>query len=295
MLRPTLSPPLRAHLVDIDIESISRLSTSRLAEKAIPKIGTIELVDSDTFATKYDSLYSASFPKRLERERSDLIITRLSAQFAGKREGLAPYHIVGIRDSDGGAIGAAHFSVLPIDGGQFVVPYLQYIYVRSANRRQDMSEVLHTMTLAVAIADAQAMGGRAVPVTMFETDPPGYGHDDESRAFSTLRAKVHANGGAVAVVLNKDGKQLSPHVQPGLEVGDSPLTVCWVLRPSPVQTTPWTISDLGNKLLKAYYQNIRDEGFPEENISLAENMAEKRCEGSEWKLVSFDEVRFHLS
>lgn len=295
IFQPKLALSLRIHLSDIDLESLSRISSTRLFERAIPKIGTIELVDSETFATKYDSLYISAFPKRLERERSDLITTRLAAQLAGRREGLAPYRILGIRDSEGDAIGAAHFSVLPIDGNKFFIPYLQYIYVRSENRRQDMSEVLHTMILAVATADSRAMGGGTIPFTAFETDPPGYGHDDESRKFSVLRAKVHANGGAVAAVLEKVGEQTSPHVQPGLEVGDPPLTVCWVLRPSPVQTSTWTIEELGVKLMKAYYQSLRDEGFPEKNIQLAERMAEKRCQGSEWKLIPLDKVSFHLS
>lgn len=289
-----LAPSLRSHLAGIDLESLSRISAARLAERAIPNIGTIELVDSETFATKYDFLYISAFPKRPEREQSDLIITRLAAQFVGERQGLSSYRIVGIRDPMGDAIGAAQFSVLPIEGSQLAVPYLQYIYVRSENRRQDMSEVLHTMTLAAATADAKAMGGNTVPFTMFETDPPGYGESEESRAFSVLRARVHANGGAVTVVLERKGQQISPHVQPGLEVGDALLTVCWALRPSSVQTTKWKMEFLGVKLMKAYYQSLRDEGFPEENIKLAENMVEERCEGSNWRLMPLNEVKFHL-
>lgn len=207
-----LDPSLRVHLARIDLESLSRISTARLAERAIPNIGTMELVDSETFTTKYDSLYISAFPKGLERERSDLIITRIAAQFVGERQGLSPYRIVGTRDSIGEAIGAAQFSVLPIDGIQLALQYLQYIYVRIENRRQDMSEVLYTMTLAVATADAKAMRGKTVPLTMFEMDPLGYRESEESRAFSVVRARVHANGGAVAIVLEKEGEQISPHV-----------------------------------------------------------------------------------
>lgn len=46
--------------------------------------------------------------------------------------------------------------------------------------------------------------------------------------------------------------------------------------------------------MKAYYQSLRDEGFPEENIKLAENMVEERCEGSNWRLIPLNEVKFHL-
>lgn len=293
IFEPKLAKSIRAHLTGINLESLSRIPTSRLAKTAIPNIGKIELVDFESFKQNYDPLYISAFPKRPERERSDLIITRLAAQLAGERKGLAPYRIVGIRDASGEAIGAAQFSVLPIDGEIFAVPYLQYIYVRSENRRHDLSEVLHTITLAVASADAKAMGGRTVPFTIFETDPPGYGHDDATKAFSITRAQVHAKGGAVAIVLEKGQEQRSPHVQPGLEVGDSPLSVCWALRPNLAQVADWKVEEIGSALMKAYYQSLRDEGFPEENIRLAEMMVEKKCEGSEWKLIPIDQVTFH--
>lgn len=287
---------LRQHLEGIDLERLSRVSASRLSSRAIPHIGSIELVGSADFDHVYKALYVQEFPARAERERTDLIVARLAAQDAGERPGRAPYRVVGIRDEAGEAIGAAQFSVLPLrrGGGEFVVPYLQYIYVRPENRRQDMSEVLHTMTLAVAVADARTMGGnRSVPLTLFETEPPGHGDDDESRAFSAIRAQVHTKGGAVAVVLLKDGLQISPHVQPGLEKGDPPLSLVWAVRQSPRPGKAWQIEDLGRYLLASYYQSLRDEGFPEENIKLAESIVEERCNGSEWRLIPLDKVTFH--
>jgi hypothetical protein len=288
-----LATALRTHVENIDLQALSRISTARLATRAIPNIGSIELVNSKDFDKRYDALYINEFPKQAERERSDLISARLTAQFAGERTGLAPYRIVGIRDAEDEAIGAAQFSVLPLQGGKFAVPYLQYIYVRSKNRRQDMSEVLHTMTLAVAVADAKKMGNRTVPFTMFETEPPGYGDDEEKRAFSVTRAQVHTKGGAVAVVLERDGEQISPHVQPGLEVGDPPLSIVWAVRQSPAVVGEWRIEDLGGDLTAAYYQSLRDEGFPEKNIKLAEDMVAERCKGSEWRLMPLDQVKFH--
>lgn len=288
-----LSPTLRTHLAGIDLQALSRINASRLASRAIPNIGLIELVDADAFEKKYDALYVEAFPKRAERERSDLITSRLAAQFARQRDGLAPYRVVGIRDCKGEAIGAAQFSVFSLEASKFAVPYLQYIYVRSENRRQDMSEVLHTMTLAVAVADAKHMGNRNVPFTLFETEPPGYGHDETSKAFSVTRAQVHTKGGAVAVVLNKNGKEISAHVQPGLEVGDPPLSLVWAVRKISMPGEDWKIEDVGDELMAAYYQSLRDEGFPEENIRLAESMVQERCKGSSWKLLPLDEVTFH--
>lgn len=293
IFEPKLTSKLKQHLAGIDLEALSRVDASRLANRAIPNIGSIELVSSDNFDKVYDTLYIKEFPKRAERERSDLIVTRLAAQYADKRQGLAPYRIVGIRDEKGEAIGAAQFSVLPLRGGEFAVPYLQYIYVRSENRRQDMSEVLHTMTLAVAVADARAMGNRTVPFTLFETEPPGHGDDEESQAFSVTRAQVHTKGGAVAVIVIKDGEEISPHVQPGLEVGDPPLTLVWAVRQSPNPGREWKIGDVGRDLMAAYYQSLRDEGFPEENIKLAESLVQERCNGSEWRLMPLDRVTFH--
>jgi hypothetical protein len=288
-----LSTALRAHIEGIDVQALSRIDSARLATRAIPNIGLIELVSAEDFEKKYDALYIKEFPKQAERERSDLITNRLTAQFNGERTGLAPYHIVGIRDSNNEAIGAAQFSVLPLEGGLFAVPYLQYIYVRSENRRQDMSEVLHTITLAVTVADAKHMGNRSVPFTLFETEPPGYGDDEESRSFSRTRAQVHTKGGAVAVVLLIDGQQISPHVQPGLEVDDPPLSLVWAIRRCPNLETDWRIADIGPNLMTAYYQSLRDEGFPEENIRLAENMVEERCKQSAWTLIPLDAVDFH--
>jgi hypothetical protein len=293
IFEPKLSPALRTCLEGIDLQALSRIDAARLASRALPNIGSIELVDSHDFAKKYDALYTQEFPKQAERERSVLIITRLAAQFAGERQGLAPYRIVGIRDARGEAIGAAQFSILPLRGGVFAVPYLQYIYVRAKNRRQDMSEVLHTMTVAVAVADAREMGSRSVPFTLFETEPPGYGDDEEGRAFSVMRAQVHTKGGAVAVVLEKDGEEISPHVQPGLEVGDPPLSLIWAVRQSPMPGMDWKIDALGPDLVAAYYQSLRDEGFPEKNIRLAESVVEKMCLGSKWKLIPLDQVQFH--
>ncbi|KAF2807617.1 uncharacterized protein BDZ99DRAFT_464548 [Mytilinidion resinicola] len=295
IFEPKLAPALRTHLEGIDLQALSRIDSSRLASRAIPNIGSIELVDSKDFDKKYDALYVKEFPKTAERERSDLISARLSAQFAGERNSLAPYRIVGIRDAEDEAIGAAQFSVLPIKGGEFAVPYLQYIYVRGENRRQDMSEVLHTMTLAVAVADARQMGNRSIPFTLFETEPPGYGDDEESRAFSVTRAQVHVKGGAMAVVLERDGKAISPHVQPGLEVGDLPLSLVWAVRQSPLPGREWKIEDLGGDLMAAYYQSLRDEGFPEENIRLAESIVKERCMESEWRLISLNQVKFHYT
>ena len=290
---PKLTPGMRTYLEGIDLQALSRIDESRLASRAMPNIGSIELVDANNFAQNYDAIYTKDFPKQAERERSDLIVSRLAAQFAGERTGLAPYRIVGLRDGRDEAIGAAQFSVLLLKGGEFAVPYLQYIYVRSENRRQDMSEVLHTMTLAVAVADASQMGSRSVPFTVFEMEPPGYGDDEEGRAFSVMRAQVHTKGGAVAIVMERNGEEISPHVQPGLEVGAPPLSLVWAVRQSPMPGLDWRIDQLGANLVAAYYQSLRDEGFPEKNIRLAETMVENMCLGSEWKLIPLDQVKLH--
>jgi len=285
----------------ISVDSLSRLSTERLSTTALPNIGRIELVSSADFATVYDAMYVSMFPRREERERSDLIVERLAAQAAGLRDGLATYRVVGIRDSNGEAIGAAQFSVLPLDGGEgetaalFAVPYLQYIYIRSQNRRQDMSEVLHTMVLAVSASDA-AKSGRTVPFTLFETEPPGHGNDEASRAYASQRARIHANAGGVALVLRRkaDGKILSAHVQPGLEEEDSPLTLTWVIRPSPNPGRDYDVTTIGRGLVAAYYNSLRDEGFSERNIGLAEEIVEKRYEGAEFQLIPLEDVRDHV-
>ncbi|KIW65659.1 hypothetical protein PV04_07899 [Phialophora macrospora] len=360
-LTPSLSS-LFSHLPPtISLDGLSRTAPTRLQKTALPNIGAIELVSSTDFETFYDPLYTASFPRRAERERSDLIVERLAAQARGERAGLAPYRIVGIRDLAGEAIGAAQFSVLPVPprrpkrpGGQpqqlgqgeeqsnvvsaphedgdvrgssaahafstfkFAVPYLQYIYVRAQNRRQDMSEVLHAMVLAVASADAAAMeledgassslGAenllRTVPFTLFETEPPDHGDDHASRAYALERSKIHTSSGGVALVLRRpksresgpdeaEDEILSAHVQPGLEPADPPLTLVWVIRPSPTSTPnkDYDLTRMGKALIAAYYQSLRDEGFPEKNIRLAERILEQRTKGSTFELTPLADVK----
>lgn len=279
-LASKLTERLANHISDVDVQALSRISADRLREKALPNIGTIELVSAEDFANLYDDLYVSMFPRQPERERSDLIVDRLRKEFNGQRKGLAPYRIVGIRDHDGAAVGAAQFSVLLLPGGKHAVPYLQYVYVRQQNRRQDMAEVLHTMILAVATADAATHGDRDVPLTLFETEPAGHGEDETSRSVATQRTKIHMKGGAEAMMLRRrsDHKLISPHVQPGLEKDDPPLSLVWAIRPSPKRTEGGIdIAEIGPSLTAAYYQSIRDEGFPENNIQLAESIVAERC------------------
>ncbi|KAK5947093.1 hypothetical protein PMZ80_001239 [Knufia obscura] len=291
-----LSQRLVHHVKGIDLISLSRISEARLAERALPNVGLVELVSANDFANLYDALYISMFPHQPERERSDLIIDRLQKEVAGEREELAPYRIVGIRDHDGKAVGAAQFSVLLLPGGDYAVPYLQYLYVRAENRRQDMAEVLHTMILAVATADAETHGNRSVPFTLFETEPTGHGEDDASRAIATQRAMIHTKAGAVAIMLRRqsDGALSSPHVQPGLEAADPPLSLVWAIRRSPA-LKHWgngvvNIQDVGPGLIAAYYQSLRDEGFPENNIRLAESIVADRCTRCDFILMALSEV-----
>ncbi|KIW56130.1 hypothetical protein PV05_04812 [Exophiala xenobiotica] len=306
---PYLSPSLQSHLssspVPIDIDSHARTALARLQATALPNIGLIELVSSTAFTTLYEALYKSSFPRRAERERSDLITARLAAQAAGTRTGLAPYRIVGIRDKNDQAIGAAQFSVLSLAVSGFAVPYLQYIYIRPSSRRQDMSEVLHTFVLAVAAADAYASTAApapslsttitsvTVPFTLFETEPPDHGHDTISRAYAAERSKIHTSTGGVALVLRRhhDNKILSAHVQPGLERDDPPLTLVWVIRQSPNPGRTYEIKDIGKHLVAAYYRSLRDEGFPEANIRRAERMVEERCKGAEFHFMPLGDVK----
>lgn len=290
-----LSPELVSLIQGINIEALSRIPTTRFAERSLPNIGLIELVSGDAFSAIYDDLYVSMFPHQPERERSDLIVDRLRKEFAGQREGLAPYRILGIRDHVGEGICAAQFSVLLLPDGKYAVPYLQYIYVRQQNRRQDMADLLHTLILAVSTADAASHGGRRVPFTLFETEPAGHGDSEESRAIATQRAMIHTRAGAVALMLRRssDRSLLSPHVQPGLEIGDAPLSLVWAIRKSPAtilaEESP-EMKDIGLSLIAAYYQSLRDEGFPEANISLAENIVANRCEGCDFILMPLENV-----
>lgn len=284
---------------NVNLQSLSRIPSPRLQERALPNIGLIELVSASAFQNDYNALYTTMFHGG-ERERSDLIVQRLEDDFAGRREGLFPYRVVGIRDPNGEAVGAAQFSVLFLaseQGRRHAVPYLQYIYVRAQNRRQDMSEVLHTMVLAVATAEARLVDGgeRTVPFTLFETEPPGHGSTQASQTNATERTSIHSKSGARAVMLrcksNSDSVDaISGHVQPGLELEDSPITLIWAIRPSPLPNVDFDIRECGEALAAAYYRSLRDEGFPEANIALAERMVARRVVGREFFEMPLSDV-----
>lgn len=91
---------------------------------------------------------------------------------------------------------------------------------------------------------------------------------------------------------DKDGRITSCHVQPGLEPEDGPVTLIWVIRPSPDAPPDGQsdVNEVGKRLIAAYYRSLRDEGFPEKNIALAEDMAARRCEGSEFVEVPLADI-----
>lgn len=300
ILTAKFSRRLQQHVSNVDLDVLSRVPAARLAERALPHIGLIELVSAEDFTNLYDALYISMFPHEPERERSDLIVERLRDEFANSRDGLAPYRIIGIRDRKGTAIGAAQFSVLMLQGNkELAVPYLQYIYVRQENRRQDMAEILHTLVLAVTTKDARRRGIRSVPFTLFETEPSSHGNTEAARSNATKRAIIHTKAGAIAIMLRRksDTMLITPHVQPGLEVSDPPISLVWAIRPSPALSSQpdntIDIDSIGRTLIDAYYQSLKDEGFPERNICLAERMVVERCTDSEFLTMALCDVVVH--
>lgn len=294
LLQPKLEQRLSLHINGIDLASISRIPACRFKNTALPNIGSVELVSSSSFENSYDRLFKSNFHGG-ERERSSLIITRLSDDAKVRRKDLAPYRIIGIRDQSGRVAGGAQFSVLFLKDGKHAVPYLQYIYVRPENRRQDVSELMRTLTLAVAMADAAKRKGAediAVPFTLFETEPPVHGASIDKRATAAEWTLIHSKSGGVALMLRRrgDGRVVSAHVQPGLEIGHPPLTYVWALRANPARPLELHGDQMGKAVVAAYYQSLRDEGFPEENIALAEKMVEARYRGSEFCLMPWGDV-----
>jgi len=48
---------------------------------------------------------------------------------------------------------------------------------------------------------------------------------------------------------------------------------------------------LGKSLIAAYYQSLRDEGFPEKNIQLAERIVAGRVDGSVFEVMPLADVK----
>lgn len=287
LLRPKLDERLKSLLKEISLTPLSRIPSERIERTALKHIASIESVSGPEFRERYQELYESSFHGG-ERERSDLIVSRLEDEFRNARSNLAPYHVIGLRDIDGNAIGAAQFSVLfiprPTGLVSLAVPYLQYIYIDPSHRRQDLSEVLHTLVLAVATADGRRHWGGGVevevPYTLCETEPPVHGSDIALQAKAKERAGIHTKSGSIALMLRdpqNHARLVSSHVQPGLELDDPPITLIWILRSNPaLGTIALEDQQVGVSLLEAYYRSLRDEGFSEDNIQLAESMVEGR-------------------
>jgi hypothetical protein len=53
----------------------------------------------------------------------------------------------------------------------------------------------------------------------------------------------------------------------------------------------YDIQTVGPRLIAAYYQSLRDEGFPEPNIRRAEKMVEHRRKGSIFHLMPLADVK----
>lgn len=285
LLSPILDERLENILKGTDLSTLSRIPTQRLTRTALVHVASIESVSGSIFDKHYKNLYESSFHGG-ERERSDLIVSRLVDGFANVRKGLAPYHVIGLRDRFGNALGAAQFSILFLPHLQkaMAIPYLQYIYIRPSHRRQDLSELLHTLVLGMTIAEARRHwnGSREVdvPYTLCETEPPVHGSDKALQAKAKERAETHRKSGSIALML-RDPKKVteivSAHAQPGLEAQDSPLTLIWILRANPANGAIQSQDQrIAISLLEAYYNSLRDEGFPEQNILLAENMVHAR-------------------
>ncbi|KAL5397064.1 hypothetical protein PMIN02_002658 [Paraphaeosphaeria minitans] len=303
LLAPLLAPTLQHLLAPINLSPLSRLPPSRLLATARPHIHTIELVSPSAFATDYAPLYTSLFHGG-ERERPDLIVERLQQDAEEKRTALSPYRVVGLRGERGKVLGAAQFSVLLLDLAHDAeevraVPYLQYIYIHPSHRRQDLSELLHTLVLAVSMASSPNPSKAKVPFTLFETEPPTHGDDAAARKTALERTSIHTRSGSMALMLCKppilpDGPPvyISAHVQPGLEPEDPPLTLIWVIRPNPAHHGETIdFNKLGPLVLAAVYRSFRDEAFPEANIALAEEITGKRRAGADFCLMELAEVR----
>ncbi|KAF7184966.1 hypothetical protein HII31_13589 [Pseudocercospora fuligena] len=281
------------HLRGIDLACVSRLSTQRLKQNALPAIGLIESVTGPVFENHYKPLYLANF-HGAEREHPDLIVNRLNEEHSQRRRHNFPYWVLGIRDKSGQAAAAAQFSIFL--RGRHAIPYLQYIYVSPQSRRKDLSEVLHTMVLAIAQADAAKHDmdvAPQVPFTLCETTPAIHGSSPETKAAAAERVQIHAKSGSQALMVRRKGhcRILTAHCQPGLENGEPPLTLIWVLRANPASPLTIANENLGKSIIASYYQSLRDEGFPEENIALAESLVEDRLRlDHEFCLIPLHEV-----
>ncbi|EME49072.1 hypothetical protein DOTSEDRAFT_67950, partial [Dothistroma septosporum NZE10] len=296
VLSSVLDCGLRALIQHIDLTPLSRISPKRLAKTALPHLGCVELVSGSAYESDYDELYRSNFQGG-ERERSELIVARLMDDTLDKRKDLTPFRVLGLRDPTRSAIGAAHFSVLFFEKNDHAVPYLQYIYIRPENRRQDLSELLHTLVVAVTMAlaiESGSIDAVKVPFTLCETEPAVRRDGAPQRAYAVNRSQIHSKSGSQALMLRRkaDGRVISAHVQPGLDVHEPPLTYIWALRANPaVELAFEGGGGMGKSLISAYYQSLIDEGFPRENIAQAKRLAEARQQDdAEFCLLPLSEI-----
>lgn len=256
LLSLVLDDRLRSQIQGIDLTSLSRIPSERLAKTALPNVQCVELVPGPVYAKHYDELYRTNFHGG-ERERSDLIVSRHIDGSLKQRAGLALFRIIGIRNPAGRAIGAAHFFVLFLENCGPAVLYLQYIYIRPENPRQDLGELLHTLVLVVAIALASVRTVRdaiEISFTLCETELAFQADGGSMQGHAVDRSKIHSRSGSKALMLRRksDGRVLSAHVRPGLEINEPPLTYKWALRAKPPSKLAFEKS-MWRSLISAYY------------------------------------------
>lgn len=238
-------------------------------------------------------LYEYLFPDRDEREDPELIRERLSHmgkiatdEVLRSRYRESRFHVLAALDSASRVIGFAQFSVLPLAGNIGTIAFMQYAGTADADfmrraygtdtdwRRRGVSSALLTKTEEIAAKSGDFLG------TLLESEMIGQASTEADIAFTKLRLRIHDRQGSKVIMLRMPGGALvSPHVQPRLSEQSLPIRLHLLFRPSrgagPVETA------LIRKIVLAFIDNFRREGFAENDVREAEAKILKRFAAAE--------------
>ena len=126
---------------------------------------------------------------------------------------------------------------------------------------------------AIALEDAEKDGCITVAGMISDAEMIGQGKTLEEIRFTRTRLDIHAKNGKLPLMLEVDGKWLSPVVQPALRSDSNPLIMHMLLKPLSFRVDASSgIGELGlemaSKMVHAYIAMFESDGYPAETLAL---------------------------
>ncbi len=192
-------------------------------------------------------------------------------------------------EKDRNVVGIHHFSTIPLKGSDKAITYLQYTGSADDKFMQDNYGKAFgyrghgIMTLLYAAMAKQAEenakntldrpGGHAG--TILESEFIGQASDEDAIRYTKERLVTHGRTGAKTIMLRmKDGKLISPHLQPALSSDAKAIKLLLSYRPAKydagkLDQVEQMDFDEGKRVVNAFIDNFDTEGFNKDEVEKA--------------------------